>query len=45
MAKDRFLVDVRPAPQRQPSSGDDDGEVAAYIILVLIVVFIIGTCL
>ena len=28
MAKDRFLVDVRPAPQRQPSSGDDGGSIS-----------------
>ncbi len=45
MAKDRFLVDVRPAPQGRPSSGGDGSGVAAYIILAVIIIFLVGTCL
>lgn len=45
MAKDRFLVDVRPAPHGRPSSGGDDGGVAAYVILIVILVVLIGTCI
>ncbi len=45
MAKDRFLVDVRSAPQGRPTSGGDDGGVAAYAILIVILVLLIGTCI
>ncbi len=45
MAKDRFLVDVRPAGQSRSGPGQDGGGIAAYVILAAIIVLIVGTCL
>ncbi len=44
MAKDRFLVDVRRAPQGRPSSGGDGSGAAAYVIAFFVVMFLIGMC-
>ena len=44
MRKERFLVDVRGTGQGSPAPGGENPGIAGYIILILVVLFIIGTC-
>lgn len=44
MRRERFLVDVREAGRRHPTPGGESAGIAGYVILVLVLLFIIGTC-
>ena len=44
MRKDRFLVDVRDAGKGSPAPGDETPGIAGHVILILVVLFLVGTC-